>query len=102
MPLVLLMLAASILISTPSGAASPTGAEFFRIRQDADRAYLEKRYPAAESLYAIIAGRGEDAWLWLRLGQSRARMKKYREAADGYRRALPFGTKRSAEGPLPL
>ena len=94
----LLLLSAVVVSSTPAGAPTPGGAAYFRDRSAADLAFAEQRYAAAESLYARIAERGQDVWVWFRLGQARSRLKRYREAADAFRRAVPFGTRRSAEG----
>jgi tetratricopeptide (TPR) repeat protein len=95
------MVAALLLVSllvTASSAAPPRGADYFETLRAADRAYLDQRYAAAESLYARLAERGEDVWVWLRLGQSRVRQEEYRGAVDAYRRSLPLGTQRSREG----
>ena len=92
----LLLLVSSFAVSSSIPALS--GADYYETLRSADRAYLEKRYAAAESLYARLARRGEDAWVWLRLGQSRVRQEKYREAVAAYTSALPLGTQRSREG----
>src|SRR5262245_21477094 len=79
-----------------SASAAPlAGADYFATLQAADRAYDERRYPAAESLYARLAENGQDVWVWYRLGQARVQQKRYLLAADAYRHALPLGTQRA-------
>lgn len=87
-----------VILPSRSYSAPLAGAPYFETLQAADRAYLDKRYPAAESLYARLSERTQDVWVWTRLGQSRFRQKRYLEAVDAYRKALPLGTQRSREG----
>jgi len=94
-----LLLSLLVISSSPSDAGVPLrGAAYFEARQAADRAYAERRYPAAESLYARLAGTSQDVWVWFRLGQSRVRQERYRAAVDAYGQALALGTQRSREG----
>ena len=95
-----LLFLSAVAVVSPALAATrpPDGARYFDDRRAADRAHAEQRNAAAESLYARIAESGEDVWVWLRLGQSRVRLERYREAAEAFRRALSLGTRRSAEG----
>jgi len=92
-----LVVFALVLSSWPSSAAPLGGAEYFATLQAADRAYAEQRFAAAESLYSQLAERGQDVWIWLRLGQSRVRQKRYSSAVDAFRRAMPLGTQRARE-----
>ena len=93
-----LLLSMILVSSSPSGAGPPRGAAYFELRQAADLAYAERRYPAAESLYTRLAEPSQDVWVWFRLGQSRVRQERYRAAVDAFERALPLGTLRSREG----
>src|SRR5262249_34119152 len=88
----------ALVVAPGSTAAAPiAGGEYFETLQAADRAYQEQRYPAAESLYARLAERGQGGRVWARLGQSRVEQKRYRAAVEAFRRALPFGTQRARE-----
>src|SRR4029077_15427913 len=88
----------ALLLSTlPPSGAPRGGAEYFATLQAADRAYAEQRFPAAESLYSQLAERGQDVWIWYRLGQSRVQQKRYSSAVDAFRRAMPLGTQRARE-----
>ena len=98
MKLLVLVMSALAAAARPAGAVSLTGAAYFETLQAADRAYDERRYAAAESLYGRLADPQGDVWVWFRLGQSRVRLQRYRAAADAYRRALPLGTQRAREG----
>jgi tetratricopeptide (TPR) repeat protein len=90
----------ALLICGSASAAPLVGAEYFATLQAADRAYGERRYPAAESLYAHLAENSQDVWVWYRLGQSRVQQKRYLIAADAFRHALPLGTQRARESYL--
>ena len=92
-----LVVSALVVSSSPSATAPLVGPEYFEALQAADRAYDQRRYPAAESLYARLAKRGQDVWVWYRLGQSRVRQERYRAAADAFRQAIPLGTQRARE-----
>ncbi len=92
-----LVVSALVVSSSPSATAPLVGPEYFEALQAADRAYDQRRYPAAESLYARLAKRGQDVWVWYRLGQSRVRQERYRAAADAFRQAIRLGTQRARE-----
>jgi len=92
-----LVVSALVVSSSPSATAPLVGPEYFEALQAADRAYDQRRYPAAESLYARLAKRGQDVWVWYRLGQSRVRQERHRAAADAFRQAIPLGTQRARE-----
>src|SRR5262245_12936535 len=100
MKLAWLVAPALVLSSSPLTAAPLAGLEYFETLQAADRAYTEQRFAAAESLYSKLSVPSQDVWVGTRLGQARVELKRYVDAADAFRRALPLGTQRARESYL--
>lgn len=76
-------------LSGSENAAAKSEQASAELRNEADGYYQQKNFAAALPLYQQLNDAfPEDAQLWLRTGNSLARMNRYDEAIDSYRKAV--------------